>query len=348
MTELRRVVVHKAGGYDRLKVESGPLPAPRAGEVRVANAAVGVNYADCVVRMGLYESAKKYVGWPITPGFEFAGRVDAVGEGVADFAKGDEVFGVTRFGGYASHAVVPHDQLLRRPDSLSREEAAAFPAVHLTAWYALCDLVRVRPGAKVLVHSAAGGVGSALVGIAKRLGAFVVGVVGSSHKVDAVRTLGADAVIDKSREPLWARAEALASRGYDVVLDANGVETLGKSYEHLAPTGKLVVYGFHTMLPRGGGKPNYAKLAVDFVRTPRFSPLSLVNDNRAVLGFNLSYLFERKELLTEAMRELLAWRADGTLRAPTVTAFPFERVADAHRALESGNTIGKLVLTFTA
>src|SRR5690606_30795686 len=120
--------------------------------------AAGVNYADCVVRMGLYESAKKYVGWPITPGFEFAGRVDALGEGTPGLAPGDEVFGVTRFGGYASSVVVPRHQVFRRPAVCSPDEAAAFPSVHLTAWYALFELAHPRPGSTLLVHSAAGGV----------------------------------------------------------------------------------------------------------------------------------------------------------------------------------------------
>jgi NADPH:quinone reductase-like Zn-dependent oxidoreductase len=341
---VRAIVVHRPGGHDRLAIEASPDPRPGPGEVCVATEAIGVNYADCVVRMGLYESAKRYVGWPITPGFEVAGRIVAVGRDVRDASVGDEVMAVTRFGGYATHVVVPRTQVFARPPSLSMQEAAAFPTVHLTAWYALRELVRLRRGMRVLVHSAAGGVGSALVQIARIAGCEVVGVVGSSTKIDAVRALGADHVIDKSRGSLFRDAERISPSGYEIVLDANGVSTLRGSYEHLAPTGRLVIYGFHSMLPKTGGRPRWGKLALDWMRTPRFSPLAMCGENRSVLAFNLSYLFERADLLAEAMGELGAWLADGSLRKVRVTTFPFEKVAEAHAAIESGTTIGKLVL----
>jgi NADPH:quinone reductase-like Zn-dependent oxidoreductase len=197
---MRRVVVARAGGYDQLRVESAADPSPGDGEVVVESEAIGVNYADCIVRMGLYESAKKYVGWPITPGFEVAGKVKAVGPGVRDVAAGADVMAVTRFGGYATHVVVPHDQLFRRPKGFTAAQAAAFPAVFLTAYYALLELGGVKPGMTVLVHSAAGGVGGALLQLGKIAGARMVGVVGASHKIDAARAAGADAVIDKSKD----------------------------------------------------------------------------------------------------------------------------------------------------
>ncbi|WP_437874565.1 synaptic vesicle VAT-1 family membrane protein [Sorangium sp. So ce513] len=342
---MRKIVVHAPGSHDKLRVEEHPDPRPARGEVLVNVEAAGVNYADCVVRMGLYESAKKYVGWPITPGFEVAGTVAGLGEGVSDLQVGAPVLAVTRFGGYASRVAVPRHQVFPRPERLTPEQAAGFPAVFMTAYYALYELVRLRPGMVVLVHSAAGGVGGALVQLGKIAGCRVVGVVGAAHKVEVARRLGADAVIDKSREPLWAAAERLAPEGYDVVLDANGVETLRQSYRHLGPAGKLVVYGFHTMLPRQGGRPSYAKLALDFVRMPRFNPLDLCNDNKSVLAFNLSYLFHKTEILREAMERLVGWLEEGRLAAPPVTTYPLERAGEAHRALESGSTVGKLVLT---
>ena len=127
---MKKVLIDRAGGYDRLRIVEGPALVPGAGEVRVDVAYAGVNYADCVVRMGLYASAKQYVGWPITPGFEVAGAVGAVGAGVDPGWLGREVFAVTRFGGYASEVVVPLAQVFARPPALSLAEAAAFPAVH--------------------------------------------------------------------------------------------------------------------------------------------------------------------------------------------------------------------------
>src|SRR5258706_12449956 len=147
---MRRITIRSAGGHEKLELETVPDLVPGAGEVVVATEAIGVNYADCVVRMGLYESAKKYVGWPITPGFEIAGTVAALGEGVADLAPGARVFGVTRFGGYASRVVVPRHQVFALPERLTVEQAACFPAVFMTAYFALYELLRLRPGMTVL------------------------------------------------------------------------------------------------------------------------------------------------------------------------------------------------------
>jgi NADPH:quinone reductase-like Zn-dependent oxidoreductase len=294
--------------------------------------------------MGLYASAKHYVGFPITPGFEVAGRVAAVGPGVTDLPAGTEVMAVTRFNGYATQVVVKREQVFPRPAKLSVQQAAGFAAVFLTAWFALLELAHPRAGDALLVHSAAGGVGGALVQLGRIAGCKVVGVVGASHKVDPVRRLGAIDVIDKSREDLWQAAERISPEGYHVVLDANGVATLRKSYRHLAPVGKLVVYGFHSMLPREGGRPNRLRLLWDYMRTPRFNPFSLTTRNRSVLGFNLSFLFDRSELLHEAMDQLLRWVEEGKIQPLSVQAYPFEQVSQAHRDLESGQTVGKLVL----
>ena len=342
-----RVAVHRAGGYDRLVVEEAREPLPTLDEVRVRVRAIGVNYADCVVRMGLYQSAREYVGWPIVPGFEVAGTIDAIGSSVDDVRVGDPVIAVTRFGGYASSVVVPRHQCFALPRGMSMEEGAAFPAVFQTAHYALHGLARVRAGDTILVHSAAGGVGGALVQLGKRAGCRVVGVVGSPAKLDAARALGCDDVIVKGRD-LEARARALCPRGYDVICDANGARSLRQSYALLASPGKLIVYGFHTMLPRstGGrpGRPSPVQLARTWLATPRFDPLDMTSANKSVLALNLSYLVERRDLLEESMRDLIAGFESGALRAPPITTFPLTRAADAHRAIESGGTIGKLVL----
>ena len=188
---------------------------------------------------------------------------------------------------------------------------------------------------------ASGGVGSAAVQLAREAGCRTIAVVGAPHKVDSC---GADAEIDKSVAPLWEEVERLAPGGVDVILDANGPSTLRQSYEHLAAPGKLVVYGFHSMLPRRGGRPKWLKLARDYLRTPRFNPLDMTGDNRSVLAFNLSYLFERAEFLEEAMTALLEGFTSGSLRPMPTRTYAFEDVADAHRDIESGQTVGKLVL----
>jgi synaptic vesicle membrane protein VAT-1 len=159
-----------------------------------------------------------------------------------------------------------------------------------------------------------------------------------------VKATGADHVIDKSTQDLWREAERIAPDGYDLILDANGVSTVGDSYKHLRRAGKLVVYGFHSMMPKAGGKPNWPKLAYDYVRTPRFNLLDMVNASRSVLAFNLSYLFDRVEILREAIEQIEGWLAAGKLTPPPVVTYPLAEVARAHADIESGKTVGKLVL----
>ena len=341
---MRKIVIHKPGGYSRLQYEEHPDPLPGAGEVLVRVHAAGVNYADCAVRWGLYESAKKFVGWPITPGFEFAGEVEATGKGTEKWKTGDKVFGVSFFGGYTEKIVVPAHQIFHLPQSFSMAQAAGFPAVFLTAYHALFQQFILRPGSKLLVHSAAGGVGGALLQLGKVAGCEIAGVVGASHKVETARHFGADCVIDKSKEDLWASAERFAPDGYDVVLDANGYRTLKQSWKHVKPTGKLVIYGFHTMLPKKGGRLNWPKLVWGWLKTPRFNPIDLPNQNRSIISFNLSFLFNRKDLLQEAMGNMLKWIEEGKLLPPATKTFPLAEVAEAHKHIESGMSVGKLIL----
>jgi NADPH:quinone reductase-like Zn-dependent oxidoreductase len=341
---MRKVVIHKPGGYERLRLETHPVPKPGNRQVLVRTEAVGVNYADICVRWGVYESARRFVGWPITPGFEYAGWVEEVGPEVTHVKPGDPVFGITFFNGYATHVCVEADCVWAKPEALDFEAAAGFLAVHLTAYHGLLQNVVIRPGMRVLVHSAGGGVGSALVRLCKLHDLQVTGVVGAGHKVEYVRQLGADAVIDKSSRSLWDEAKRLCPDGFDLVFDANGPETLAQSYAHLKPTGKLLVYGFHTLLPKRGGRINYLKAALGMVRMPRFNPLSMTSENKGVVAFNLSFLFGRADLLQAAVRDLTAWVEAGRIHGPKVRSFALADAAQAHQALESGRTTGKLVL----
>ncbi len=341
---MQRILIEKPGGYVALRLVEEPDPTPGPGEVVIAVEAAGVNYADSIIRMGLYESAKTLHGYPITPGFEVAGTIAAIGDDVEDWTIGDEVIGLTLFNGYATHLKLGAAGVFARPGRLSMAEAATLPTVFLTADWMVHRQVHPTPGESWLVHSAAGGVGSALVQLGKRAGVRVVGVVGRSHKVDYTLTMGADAVIDTATEDLWQRAEALVPEGFDAIFDANGVKTLKDSYRHLAPTGKLVVYGFASMLPRNG-RLNIFRLVRDWLRTPRFNPMDMTKSNRSVLAANLSFLQSHAPLLREHMLRLLDQFETGALKPLPVETHPLAEAAEAQRRIESGETLGKLALT---
>jgi NADPH:quinone reductase-like Zn-dependent oxidoreductase len=341
---MQKIVIHRPGGFNRLKIETFPDPVAKENEVVVKVRAIGVNYADCVIRMGFYASAKEYVGWPITPGFDFSGIVDQVGKNISRFKPGDRVFGISRFNAYATHVVVPENQLFHIPDNRTFEEAGTFATIYLTAYYALHMSVKLYPDSTILIHSAAGGVGCALLQLAKLAGWRTIGVVGNSDKVKIADQMGASIIIDKSKQDLWAEVEKIAPEGLDAVLDGNGYITLRDGLKHLRANGKLIAYGFHSMFPRKYGFPNPIKLAIDYFRTPRFNPLGMHDKNYSLVTFNLSFLFHRTDLLKAATEDLFNWFSEGKISMPPIKSYPFIDSAQAHRDLQSGRTVGKLVL----
>ncbi len=342
---MQRIRIDRAGGYEQLKLVQSPDLQAGPRQVRIAVHAAGVNFADCAVRMGLYASAKQYVGWPITPGFEVAGRIDQVGAEITDLQVGQRVIGLTRFDGYASQLLCERPFVLAVPEGWTDAQAAAWPVAFLTAWYGLYHLAQARPGEAVLVHSAAGGVGQAILQLAKARGCRTFGVVSGAHKLAEVQALGCDAAVDRTQKDWSQEAKRFAPQGFAIALDANGVETLGRSYALLGPAGRLVVYGFATMLRRGGkGRPDWLKLAWSWLRTPRFNPLELTTLNRSVLGFNLSFLFERTDVLAQALGELVPLLQAGQLTPLRTTAYALADASRAHADLETGKTTGKLVL----
>ena len=341
---MEKIQIDKPGSYDQLRLVTTTDLQPEPGKVLVSVHVAGVNYADCMVRMGLYASAKKYVGWPITPGFDFAGIVEKVGAGVSKFHPGQQVFGITRFGGYATQVLVPAAQLFPLLPEMSLAQAGGVPTVFLTAWYALRELCKLRPGMKILVHSASGGVGSAALQLSRAFGCEPIGIVGGPAKFDVALKHGAVKVFDKRAPNLWNLVREAAPEGYAVVMDPNGEQTLRQSYKALAPMGRLLVYGFSSMVPMSRGKPSYLRLATKYLKTPRFNPISMTGSNKSVMAFNLSYLFDRHDLLTEGMDELIELFVVRKLIPLDMQSYPLAQAAEAHRALESGATIGKLVL----
>ena len=199
------ISIAKAGGYDCLQYvefedesqhtkganyDSKENASTEEESVIVETYACGVNYADVIIRWGLYKTAKETVGWPITPGFEFSGKITHVGEKVTDFKIGDDVFGVTMFGGYSQRIKVPQNQIRKIPKNMTTSQAGGFLTVALTAWYAMFESCKLRRGDKILIHSVAGGVGSMLLQMGKIIGCHVTGIVGNPSKVDFVKELG--------------------------------------------------------------------------------------------------------------------------------------------------------------
>jgi synaptic vesicle membrane protein VAT-1 len=361
--EQLRIVVLKAGivtcGYN-VRGQNVPFSKPLVQDgdvppdcVVLKNEAFSINYADCCIRWGLYESANKEVGYPIVPGFDVAGVVEKVGSAVSNLVVGDRVFGCSLFGAYSSRVLVPEMHLRKIPDGLSMAQAASLPAVSLTALYALFLAGHYPTKSRfnnraILIHSAAGGVGSMLVQMSKLLGLNpIVGVVGKTAKVDAAKSLGCDVVIDKSREDLWASARTASPCGYGTVMEASGVATLAESYKHLAMTGRLIVFGFHTNLPMGRDSLSpweWIRMARKMSAMPKFDPMDMGASNKAILAFNLSFFANEREMLSQLFDTILEWLEQGILKCPRIVEMNISEIANAHDLIQSGTTVGKLVV----
>ncbi len=339
---MKAAVITAAGGPEVLRLLDRPDPEPRAGEVRIRTRFAGVNFADVAARLGIYPDAPKI---PSVVGYELSGTIDALGPGAdaRSFAVGDRVLAMTLFGGYAELCCVPADAARRIPDGMSDEEAAALPVNYLTAYHMLRYMTSVGPGDRVLIHAAAGGVGIAAVQLAKASGAEIFGTA-SAGKHEFLRSIGVAHCIDYRTADFKEEVLRLTKRqGVDVVLDALGGSALAKSYAVLRSGGRLFTYGFSSAAP--GERRSLLTVAAEFLRMPTFKPLSLMNDNRGVLGVNMNGVARRRpDLLGRELDALLELYKAGTIRPRVDKVFALAEAGEAHRFIQERRNVGKVLL----
>jgi len=337
----RAVEILRYGPPDVLRVrEFWPSP-PGPSEVAVDTRAIGVNFADVIGRLGLYGPAPPA---PYVPGFEVAGTVVAVGEGVTAVAVGDAVIAGARFGGYATHVVTPERLVMALPSGWSFEEGAGYFATYGTAYHALVTLGRLAKASVVLIHAAAGGLGTAATQLARHIGARVIGTAGGAGKARFCQEQGADRGIDYTRSDWPRRArEASGGGGFDLVLDSVLGPTFRHSLELLAPMGHLILCGAASFTPRR--RRNRLVLLWKWLRLPRIDPLSFIPTNRTVSGFNLLLLLEREAVMRALASALAGLATSGAVRPVIDRVLPLEQAAEAHRHLQQRKSRGKVVLT---
>jgi NADPH:quinone reductase-like Zn-dependent oxidoreductase len=327
-----------------LLVQERPDPVAGPGEVRIAVRAAGINFADTMARVGLYPDAPKP---PCVLGYEVAGEVDSVGEGVTDFKPGDRVMAGTRFGGQAELVAVPAEQVLPLPERLSFEQGAAFPVNYGTAYAALILMGGLREGDRLLVHAAAGGVGISATQIARNVGAEVFGTA-SPSKHEAIRAQGVAHPIDYRNQDFEAEVMRItAGEGVDLVIDALGPTSFRKDYRLLRQGGRLVMYGL-SEATRNGGRDLPATLKslakMPLATMPWWKSLSMMNENKGVFGLNMLSWWDREGNLDRVTEPLLADLEAGRLEPVVAASFPFERAGEAHQFIAERRNVGKVVL----
>ncbi|MBK8170458.1 MAG: zinc-binding dehydrogenase [Sandaracinaceae bacterium] len=331
----------KFGGIDALEVRESEDPTPAAGEVRIRVKGAGLNFSDIMARQGLYLDAPKF---PTVMGYEGAGVVDALGEGVTSPAVGTRVCFVKKFGAQADVVCVPTIQALPIPDEMSFEEAAGLPVVYITAYHMIHRVAHVRSGESVLIHMAAGGVGLAALQLCKAIGNVTTFGTASASKHDVLREQGCTHPIDRHNEDYVEVVRRITNgRGADVVLDPLGGKDWKKGFSLLPPVGRLITFGFANMA--SGEKRNYFRVAGQFMSIPLWSPLALMDGNRTIAGVNIGHLWGETHLISEELGAILALYRERKISPRIDATYSFAQAGEAHRRIQDGKNVGKIVLT---
>ena len=323
---MRAVAIREPGGPEVLEIVERPRPSPGPGEILIAVEAAGINRPDCLQREGKYAPPP---GASDIPGLEVAGEVVATGEGASIFSPGDRVCALVAGGGYAEYCAVHESNALPKPGDLSMTEAAALPETFFTVWHNVFQRGGLKRGESLLVHGGSSGIGTTAIQLAHAFGATVFATAGSAEKCAACEGLGAARAINyRDEDFVTAVKQATDGAGVDLILDMVGGDYVGRNYEAAAIEGRIVQIAF---LHGAVAEANLAKLMVK-----RLTHTGSTLRPRSV-EFKAGIAAELQRLVWP----LLAAREV----APVIdTVFPFEKVQDAHRRMEDGSHIGKIVL----
>ena len=324
-------MLSRHGGPEVLRITEVPKPEPKRGEVRVRIRIIGINFAEILSRRGVYGWAPKM---PYTLGMEAFGEIDAIGDGVTDRRPGDRVIVGTQFGTYAEYISIPAGRTLTPPGGFTDEECAAYAVPYLTAWIGLMEMARLRTSDTVLITSAAGGVGTAAIQIAKRFGATVVGAAGA-NKQQRIRELGADAAIDYDQRGWDAQLPPL-----NVVLEMRGGSVYRAAVRHLAPMARVVVAGASEAFPRTRNPIALLKALREF---PRPNLQKMLKRSYGIMSFHVGYLLDSGAVLPQ-WSDLVHFTEKHGIRPVVGQQFDFDHIADAHRALEERRNVGKVIV----
>lgn len=322
---MKAMQLKEYGGPEVLQLVELEKPVPKGQQVLIEIHAIGVNYADTARREGQYVVPTPL---PFIPGAEVAGVVVETGESVKNVKPGDRIVTLIESGGYADFALADSRGLIPLPEQMNFEQAAALPLQGLSAYHILKTMGRLDKGETVLVHAAAGGVGTLAVQLAKLFGAGkVIATASSDDKLALARDMGADVLVNYTEQGWEEKVlEATGGKGVDVALEMAGGEVFNKTLKCLATFGRIVIYGV------ASGEQS------------RLYPSSLMAKNQSVIGFFLPQIMRKPELIQSSMAEMLGYLANGQLKLTIGGNFPLEQAADVHRLLQSRQTKGKLIL----
>jgi NADPH:quinone reductase-like Zn-dependent oxidoreductase len=337
---MKQIFITQAGDVDVLEVREGEDPRAGDDDVVIDVAAVGINFADLLARMGTYPDAPPI---PCVVGYEVSGTVREVGGNVTSIEAGQRVLAVTRFGGYSTVAVTPQTLVWPMPDNMSFEEGAAIPVNYITAYLALFTMGNLKKGERVLIHSAGGGVGIAATQLARTVTDEIFGTA-SAGKHAAIGEIGVRYPIDyRSQDFAEEIARITSGRGVHLIMDALGGKSVAAGKKILSPLGRIVVYGISSAVR--GGRRSFFSILKTVMQMPKFGPLDLMDHNHGVWGLNVGHLWSEAGALRDAVAHVVRLYEEGTVRPVIARSFPFADVREAHTYIQERRNTGKVVLT---
>lgn len=338
---MKQIWIPKSGGPDVLEIRETADPQPGPGQIRIRVAAVGINFADIMGRLGIYPDLP---AMPVVVGYEVSGVVDAVGAGVDEARIGRQVLGLCRFGGYTDVICLPEIQVHDLAKGMSLEEGAALPVNYLTAYQLVEVMGSLKAEETMLVHSAGGGVGIAATQLAKRIGARVIGTA-SAGKHERLQAMGVDDCIDYRNEDFGERVLDLTNgRGVELILDAVGGKSFTTGLNVLCATGRLGMFGMSSAATGKTRNPLAVLKAVSGMVTALVGPVRLMNENKAVFGVNMGHLWGEADMVNRWMKQLLAYYEAGAIKPEVDCSFSFEQAGEAHAYIQDRKNFGKVLL----
>jgi len=338
---MKQIWITKTGAPEVLKVKEAEDPVTGPGKLRVRVKASGINFADILARMGLYPDSPKL---PTVVGYEVSGEVEEIGEGTNGFKVGDKVIGLCRFGGYSDKVVLGPDQLYHLPEGMSFSQGATIPVNYLTVYQMLFGMGAIQPGDKILVHSAAGGIGLAAIDLIQLAGAEVIGTA-SKSKHEFLRNRGVKHLIDYRNEDFEEAVKDITKgRGVQLILDPIGGDYWAKGLRCLSRTGRLAVFGFSSAA--SGKKRSLINTFRNLFSVPwlKINPISLMNGNKGIIGINLGHMWGEQDRIRKWGNQILKWYGEGKVHPTVAKEFSFEEAAAAHHYIQDRKNIGKVLL----
>ena len=337
---MKKVIYPRVGGVDSIEILDVEEPQASEGEVVVRIHRAGINFADLMMRQGLYGSNPDF---PFTPGYEASGVIISLGKGVKGLELGDRVLAMTGFGGYSEKVSIPSSRVFKLPDSVTFDQAAAIPVTYGTAYHMLFHLGRISPGDSVLIHHAAGGVGTAVAQLCKVAGASVVIGTASAPKKEFVESIGVKFVDRETEDFVKICKDMTGGKGVHHAIDPVGGKNLMRSYKATRRGGKVYFFGASSAVK--GDKRSIISAFRMWLNTPKFNPIKMMSSNKAIFGVHMG-LLDDNTIFEGHLSALSKMLEDNEIDPIIDSIWRFERVSEAQMHMHDRKNRGKILLDF--